>query len=383
MSAEAGSGAVGGDPRVIANVGAEEGEPPTGPAAERVRTLARLFASLFVEPGPFDWLQPGEGEATAWWVTAEARERAQRRGLRLRGPDPAVVARVHDKAFCHRTALEARLLPPPLDTAIRVLEPEALADSDAALAAVEDAVSGWPAWLGGEYTLKPRIGTSGRGRVGGRAGGAGGDAVRGALGRLAARGGAVLEPWLARRGDFSTQLHVSPGEPGLTLLGTLRQVVSPPGQVLAHRGTVDTKGRVGSGSPFDAELREAAAAVAGAAREAGYTGPCGVDAFAFETPDGVRLRPAVELNARFTLGIVALVAVRRALRTLKRRHGLRPGMLHHFAFALDAPATGWPAPDAADGLFLDLAAPGEALRPGLWVTARPEPLDRAFPVPGA
>ena len=51
----------------------------------------------------------------------------------------------------------------------------------------------------------------------------------------------------------------------------------------------------------------------------------------------------VECNARFTLGLVALDRVRRALPQLRERLGLAPGVLLPFCFVLDAPPGGWPA----------------------------------------
>jgi len=95
---------------------------------------------------------------------------------------------------------------------------------------------------------------------------------------------------------------------------------------------------VTSGNRYDEALREAAVAVAQAAIAAGYHGPCGVDAFAFEVEPGrIELRPVVEFNARFTLGIVAIGWLRRALPRIRRELSLDPGGLRAFQFRLDAP----------------------------------------------
>jgi len=298
-----------------------------------------------------------------------------------------VVRRVHDKAFAHRVAEATGWVPEPLRGGIHVLEPAELIDPDRALARIARAVAEGPVFAGGRFTLKPRWGTSARGRVAGALAGdgtlvgQGGEdaaALRGALGRLAERGGAILEPWLERRGDFSTQLHV--GEDGVTtLLGTLEQVTAVSGSVAGHRGTVDSHGRVTSGSRHDETLREAALALTLAAREEGYAGPCGVDAFEFEAPPGGPwLRAASELNARFTLGTVALATVRRALPQLRGELGLSPGEHFHFYFALDAPSPGWPDPTPGAGCRVSLAAEGDALRPALWVERDPEALDRVL-----
>ncbi len=71
-----------------------------------------------------------------------------------------------------------------------------------------------------------------------------------------------------------------------------------------------------------------------AAQRAGYVGPCGVDAFGFRGPDGEEeLRPVVELNARFTLGLVTLGHAQRSFAAL-RADGRLAGAAR-FALSLD------------------------------------------------
>jgi hypothetical protein len=213
--------------------------------------------------------------------------------------------------------------------------------------------------MGGRFTLKPRHGSSGRGRFGGALHEIDATTLQSALARLASRGGAILEPWLDRDEDLSVQLSIDPaGE--ILVLGSLAQRVSSSGVYRGHRGIVDARGRVRSNSRWDEPLREAAVQVARCAREAGFHGPCGVDAFTFRGEDGsLRLRPVVELNARFTSGTVVLGLVRRALGTLGPRLGLAPGALLAFEFDLEtADATETPARDT-ESLSLALT-PGEA-----------------------
>jgi hypothetical protein len=363
---------------VLANVGAEEGFEVAA-AEPRAATIARLFTSLFEGEPVFPWLALAPGTAAAWLPTEAARRAAEARGARLAGPDPAVVARVHDKAFAHAVAEREGLVPPALAGLVAVLEPAELSDPQAALARVEAYAAQLPAWTEGRFTAKPRLGTSGRGRGGGCAGTRDRKALAGGLARLARRGGALLEPWLARRADYSTQLHVDPDGPVL-LLGTLVQVVAPSGVPLGLRGSVDARGRVSSGAKCDAALREAAVAVAEAARGEGFSGPCGVDAFLFTGPGGTPLlRPVVELNARFTLGTLALAAVRRALPLLRERLGLAPGRSVHFFFGLGPPPGGWPeASDARPGLVLPQDPAAAADGPALWAAPDPGPLDQSL-----
>jgi hypothetical protein len=216
-----------------------------------------------------------------------------------------------------------------------VFEPDELHDPEAVLQEIDTLTASWPEWTNGRFTLKPRHGTSGRGRVSKR------DAVPGALERLRARGGAVLEPWLERTEDLSALLHLG-ADGTCTLIGTTRLDVSSSGVYRGQRGRIDSRGRVSSDSPHDEPLREAAAALVNAAAREGYRGPCGVDAFAFRGEGGrERLRPIVELNARFTSGIVALGALRRALPRLRSECGLRPDRPCHFGFALAPPSKEW------------------------------------------
>ena len=152
---------------------------------------------------------------------------------------------------------------------------------------VEAACLAWPEALAlGGFTLKPRRGTSGRGRVGGPVHGFDAAAVRGGAARLARRGGAILEPWLARECDLSVVAWISApeaaaGGPPITLLAALEQIVSESGLWLGHRGEIDRRGRIYSGTPWDDDMREAAATAAHAAQRAGHLGPCGIDGFSY------------------------------------------------------------------------------------------------------
>jgi hypothetical protein len=409
---------------LIPNLGAEEGAGwPAFAAEPAVATTARLWRLLFGAPsslimptsadgsrahesaGPaasseagdegwptslgtrpdapvFAWLA-GTG-ATPWLSDAGARTCAEANGLALNAAAPDVVARVHDKAFAVREAETEGYVPRCLRSLCRVYEPDELARPDRLVADLEACIRSWPAWTGGHFTLKPRFGSSGRGRVAGRGPGVDTPSLRGALTRLAARGGAILEPWLDRSIDLSVLLHIG-GEPGVdepgsaatvTLLGSLEQLLTPSGLYLGHLGELDSHGRVFSGSSFDEDAREAAAALVGRAVAAGYHGPCGVDGFSFQLPAGAPngeageareiFRPIVELNARFTAGHIALGLVRRALSHVRGPLGLEPGNRRAFLFALDLPRAFESWNDAAQDL-----GPGSVLVP-LWREGDPD-----------
>ena len=368
---------------LIPNLGAEEGgdwrkqlEHPA-PA-----TVARLWQLLFhpdsrSEPDQqqlawptalgdipnqpaFSWLEDSGG-AVAWLPNDAAQRVAREAGTELSGPAPDVVARVHDKAFAQRVAEAESLLPRPLRSLITVFDPAELADAPAAIRAIRERLASWPAWTGQRFTLKPRIGTSGRGRVPGEGRQLDETAIAGALPRLAERGGALLEPWLDRVQDLSVQLHVNERRE-ITLLGTLEQKLSRSGLYEGHRGVVDWRGRISAGSKFDEALKEAGSDLARCAAQAGFHGACGADAFSFrieeagEEPREV-LRPVVEFNARFTTGTVVKGLVRRVLPRL----GLEPGDTRPFEFVLDSRAN----PPLASQLVFPLSAATDPLHPEL------------------
>ena len=285
-----------------------------------------------VDPA-FPWLTPKTGVA-AWFNTPSLATAAREvLGLELSTPSPVVVPAVHDKAFALEAARKLDLAPRTLSSLIEVLSPEALRAPDELLERLEALLAQWPAWTRRRFTLKPRFGSSGRGRVGGQ------DrvdttSIRGALPRLAERGGAIFEPWLDRVGDYSVSLlvpSVEQPEALPTILGSLEMWASPSGVYRGHCGEVDSRGRVFSGDTADESLRADAVGVAELARSAGFEGPAGIDSFRYrEThePDEStveRMRGSVEFNARPTMGLVTIGLVRRALPLVKEALELSPG----------------------------------------------------------
>jgi hypothetical protein len=260
------------------------------------------------------------GALLPWLSTDAALERARQGDLQYLGPDPEVVSRVHDKAFAVRVG--AASWNDPASRFVAVLNPPELRGAINAAERIESLVATWPAQLRKSFTMKPRFGTSGRGRVFGAEGKLPLASIRG-FARLADRGGAVLEPWFDRTRDFSVQLLVRrSGE--IELLGSTEQIVARSGLYLGNRGILDAELSAGerrvkefecaSGHPEDAQLVDAAFAIAQAAADEGFFGPCGVDSFTYRSLDGSeRIRPVVEFNARITTGTLALAAVRAVL----------------------------------------------------------------------
>ncbi|MCP5045146.1 MAG: ferritin-like domain-containing protein [bacterium] len=294
----------------------------------------------------FSWLEGCEG-IVPWIATARLSLHPSLDHERISSPAAGIVARVHDKAFALAVSRDENLLPEGLRELFLVLDPQLLLSGDPAIEQMQAQVASWPGELGHNFTLKPRLGTSGRGRVPGVDGCVDSQAVRGALKRLAKRGGAVLEPWFKRKLDLSAQMHVS-SDGQVTLLGTMEQIVAPSGVYLGHRAEFDSRGRVFSGGRYEEALREAGAIAGKRAFAEGFHGPCGIDAFTLDLPDADGnaaevLRPIVEFNARFTMGTIAIGLVRRALDRAKEALELGPGERRAFYFGLDAPAGGWSA----------------------------------------
>ena len=358
--------------RAIANVGAEE-DAPLRESAERARApVIALFRDQIERAEPvFGWL-PRDEVCVAWLNTQPSLAEARSLGRPLFGASPEVTRRCHDKAFAWRVAREQALEPAPLRDRIECLSPERLGDP----AAVLERIAHQLEHAGDRgLTLKPRLGTSGRGRVPVR-GTEDLERVRRELPRLARAGGVLVEPWLQRTQDLSVVLYVAPSAE-LTLVASAELLVTQSGGYRGHRGWIDARGRVTSGSRHDEPMREAAASVAAAAAREGYTGPCGIDGLVFEAEGRAWLRPVVELNARFTTGTLLAACVRERLPEL-RAVGLRPDAPLAFRFDLSARVPRVPAGSRVSCHALSPASsPADAV-PVLTVAPTPEEIDEVL-----
>jgi hypothetical protein len=311
---------------LFANFGGEEQER-AAPLQTALHPLARAWAQLFGRRatllGLFDVDDDGRGSAfpfldaltgfVPWLSTGEARARAKTLGLAYAGADPDAVRRVHDKAFAVESARELGLMPACLEPFVVVLSPEDLLKPDF-MAHLETYVRGLPTFAEG-FTLKPRFGTSGRGRVPGQARILDDEAARTACEngakKLALKGGAILEPWLTRRADFSAHAVVT--DAGPRALGVTIMDVSNAGVWSGTRFSLDDDGVARAAHPLHDALFAVVLQVGARAAAHGYRGPLGIDAFTFIDADGAEiLRPLVEVNARFTGGLTAIGSARRA-----------------------------------------------------------------------
>lgn len=315
---------------------------------------------LDTRPDAFAWL------ATPSLVASLAEGLAGRRRVALAGPAPETIATLHDKAFAVAASRALGLHPGDLDPLIEILEPADLTRPDTLVARLEATLARWPAWTRRRFTLKPRFGSSGRGRIGGE-GVVDTPALRGGLARLARRGGAVLEPWLERTLDLSAVFRLAASDAAPVVLASFELITSASGVFRGHCGELDADGRIHSGSADDDRLRSGAKAVAEHAARRGFFGVGGLDAFRYRTEAGAddAWRGLVELNARPTMGLVTAGLIRRALPRLASPGAERADVPRAFLFTQLAPDSAPPdgseprvAPDERIAALLEAAGPG-------------------------
>lgn len=312
---------------VFQNIGAEEGHswrhnlqrPPVQALLRKWRrALGIPPLDLEKDKDPkeeqileYPWLKGKEG-LIPWLSTQEALAEATSCGRPLLASPPEIVKKVHDKAFAVHF-LKKREAESVFNQCIQIMSPESLTDVEYATSLIDSAIEAWPAWLCSGFTLKPRFGTSGRGRVPGRQGYVTEDVKRG-FSRLAKKGGAVLEPWLEKRGDYSAQFLVH--DDGLIeCLGATQQCVSNSGVYLGNSGYLLPDGRLTSGHPVEDEMISVGTDLVYAMAADGYRGPCGIDAMTYRGPQNETLfRPVIEVNARWTAGLVAFGQLYRDIR---------------------------------------------------------------------
>lgn len=301
------------------NFGAEERDvlPSSTTPRPVLKNLEIAWRRLFDDAALF-----ADDAFVAWLNTPLAAAEAARRGLRLFGASPDIVRVVHDKAFCAAVVDDHGLLEESVADVVTVIDAVDLTLERLRAAMVVP--PSWPAHVRetASFTVKPRFGSSGRGRLDARRP----ETWAAALPRLAGCGGVVVEPWLTRVLDLSAQWLIH-DDGRLELLGTTRADTSPGGVwhgahvVIADDGLAHASVD-GSISVWDRQLVDSSVFVVEAAARAGHRGPCGVDAFVYRSPqDHVPRLRLVELNARFTAGLVAVGLCR----------GLPPGTTVAFA----------------------------------------------------
>jgi hypothetical protein len=130
--------------------------------------------------------------------------------------------------------------------------------------------------------------------------------------QLVHTGPVMVEPWVTRIAECGLQFDVPPTAAGPPrFLGIVPMLTDPLGQ---YRGSLlpdpdSTSADTARWSPAIAH----GLTIATAARERGYFGPLGIDCMLWRRDDGsICLRPSHDVNARYTMGRIAL-AMRRLL----------------------------------------------------------------------
>ncbi|HEV2802714.1 MAG TPA: hypothetical protein VGW12_19740 [Pyrinomonadaceae bacterium] len=226
---------------------------------------------------------------TPWGWTASMVALCERIGARVPAVSIDTIRRVNSKLWSHRLEQELGI----------ALPGACVAESFAEL---EEAVARACPRAGDKWVIKNPFGFAARERVLGRGARLEGAQATWARRQFAAGETLIFQPWLERVREYGVTLEIGAG--GRVDI----QGISD----LQTNGAGTSTGYL-LGRPIDAgrrkELESVARTVASRLYAEGYTGPAGVDAL--EHTRG--LHPLLEVNARYTMGFVAL-AVERALK---------------------------------------------------------------------
>lgn len=268
---------------------------PTPVESKRVLPVPGL---PILESGP---VEPAD-ELLAWCETPQAAALRKQRTValdlplhellwHLPVPSPAVVARVHHRAFHLQVAEELGCALPGarMVAGLSDLEP-------------------------GPWVVKAPYSASGRSRYIHREESLlSNPKSRRTVERLfEAHGPLLFEPWMERTADFGCSALLTESE--LRIVGF-------------HRQMVDIKGQfAGIELPAEVpEMTEVVEKVGRALRREEYVGPFGIDAWIYREKESDAFNPLGEINARMTFGLVAwTLAKRLGIERLRLRFGAEP-----------------------------------------------------------
>jgi len=227
------------------------------------------------------------GDLVPWGASATMLELARNRGWRANLPRPEVVRQINSRR--QRFELEQSLgvaLP-----GMRLVE--SIEELERALVASGNLPRGW--------ILKANFGMAGRESLRGRGNTLTVPMKGWARARLEESGCLIFEPLVAPIAEAGIQLEV-PQAGAPSLIGIVPQIVDRGG---TYRGS-----RFGNPAAEIAPWQKAvpvALAAAAELQQLGYFGPLGIDAMWYRDADGqAHLRPLQDLNARYTMGRLAL-----------------------------------------------------------------------------
>jgi len=233
-----------------------------------------------------DWLHlPTNVEIVPWGWTSELAGEARKRHPEGHRPDVAVVRHVNSRAY--RVELERELS--PYFTGSQVLT------STEEFATLLKPVSPNAKWV-----LKANWGMSGREQWRGQGQEISEACANWLRARLARQGVVVWEPWLESLAEVGIQCEIPVAGP-VEFMGLTESVVDAFGQ-FAGCWVQGVPEAAWHGQAIEQALRAAAFV-----QKAGYFGPLGIDAMLFRNLEGeLCLRPLQDLNARWTMGRIAL-----------------------------------------------------------------------------
>ncbi|QDT25372.1 hypothetical protein [Gimesia panareensis] len=238
-----------------------------------------------------DWPAPDTARSLTfvpWGWSAAMSQLAHSKGFSVRAPDLTAVRTVNARAFSFQ-----------LETEWGIALPGSCQVED--LTSLEQTLKALPDSADSAWVLKANFSMSARERMYGR-GNQLIEPIRSwAAKRLAQGQPLFLEPWVERISEAGLQLEIPhAGEP--TFVGLAMLLNDARGQYRGSRIHVD-ESTLQEWQP----ALEVAQRVARAVQQAGYVGALGIDAMQYRTADGeMRFRPLQDLNARYTMGRLAL-----------------------------------------------------------------------------
>jgi hypothetical protein len=300
-----------------------------------------------------------DAELLPWGVSKPAIDFAASRGWSCDGPSPGVVASVNSRAFSFEA--EQRL-DSAIPGAVEIDSVETLE------VAIKKAADIWNRCVEEfDWLLKAEFGMSGRERIAGR-GAQLADSHAGWIRRRLASGESLyLEPCVESLCELSSQWLVpkSDADDGLSmeleLIGTTQLLVDRSGQYLGSILVDESSTDIPSIANLEFSLSQetlnqilqGARSVAKAAQQSEYHGPIGIDSMVYRGPDGQpAARPIQDVNARFTMGRIALEWFRRFAKTDRPAWLLVPeAWLNErgIAAALDNPVARLTSPRSVSG----------------------------------
>jgi hypothetical protein len=221
-----------------------------------------------------------------WGWTEAIRVWAGRQGWAPTAPPPEAVRRGNSRRFSFELETEWGV---GLPGATLIHQPRDVADALRKLSGSAD-----------RWVMKAEFGMSARERLLG-SGGELTAAARAWLRKRLAHGAVVLEPWVERLAEAGMQFEIPPYGPP-RLVGIAPLLTDRAG---SYRGS-----RFGTDPSLEDEWAGAITVCRRAAsrlQDLGYFGPAGIDAMRYRAADGaIRVRPLQDINARWTMGRLAL-----------------------------------------------------------------------------